>query len=332
MALADHHSISETTKQKVRLISRRLGYRPPSTNKPLRSEKGKQRRLGFCLVGGPLEDDVNTPLLMGLSNNARQSDMRLEFAAVESTASKDRTIQEVLAFARAVDLLLLSGMVDHDLLNEVTQAGIPHVLVGTMLNDPADPLLLPVQMVGFDAHRGGSLATASLIRAGFKRIAFVSQAVFPGLNNDAWLDGYLVALIKAGVPHKQEQSIYGKGRMIDLAGALTKALTSKNPPDAFVVTDAPSAMILVETARQIGIHLDPSQMIYGCMWPGSTPPALAPFGALAFDGPLLVERALDLLIQSVERPPVTSCQLLIAPTAVHLKTATPDISLLAKGR
>src|SRR5690606_18309083 len=161
------------------------------------------------------------------------------------------TVDQMLGYAGNLDGLVVSGMVDIQLLRELETAGVPHVLMGYAMDEPNTLRDMQTIIVATDPVAMGQLATQHLIKAGHPRI-------LRGLFNDRWLRGYRIALAEAHIDIDPALvGIPGKS-FADIAPTATALLALKQPPTAFVVPDARTAASLLDAVVRLGGEINQS--------------------------------------------------------------------------
>jgi LacI family transcriptional regulator len=269
MSLADHPDVNEQTKQRIRQLSRRMGYqrlrRPPRS----RTRHGAKipQRIGFVLLGGQPEGDAHGFLDMLSAEVARQG-MRMEMQSVPDPNDIPRRIPHLLKFAGGLDALILSGYADVEILDELEQRRLPHVILGPALGDVG---LMPGrhgQIVTPDFIAMGERATSMLLREGHRRIAFICGRAPRGLQSDRWLRGYRRALLEAGITPDPGLMCTSAASQTDIDRAGESFANGPAPATGFVVPGAHTAGMLAMTLKQRGMEIDPAAMILGDAPPG----------------------------------------------------------------
>lgn len=265
MALADHGDISVETKQRVRQISRELGYRrrrPSPKGRPVGDRKAPGR-FGFLLVGGRVEDEVCASMLRELTVLASNTGTRVEVSGIEDISDPDAMVETALNYARGLDGLLLMGLVRYDFLREIAEADIPYVVIGHTMLEPEQVPPGRAQIVTTDAITMGELAASRLFKAGHKRIGFVCELLIQGLMHSRWLTGYAAAhlhhdkTIDPALVHQSGQT------NCDGSAAAAYFAKMNDRPTGYVVPDARIAAMFSQAMRNEGHPIDPSAIIIG---------------------------------------------------------------------
>ena len=165
-ALSDHPEISLVTKRIVRDAALRLDYSPNKVASSLRS--GKTNIIGVIIPTA--EHIFFGSVIHGISNSASKNGY--EVLIYQSNESEQFEKKGIDAFLNArVDGILVSiakGTNDFSHFLHVKEKKIP-IAFFDRFNDS-----LGISSVCIDDHRGAFLAAETLIKKGYKRIAYIS--------------------------------------------------------------------------------------------------------------------------------------------------------------
>src|SRR5688572_17335622 len=160
MARANHPQISPETRLRVQQICRELGYEGKRRSAP-------SGRVGFVLLGGPIENPVNATLLQSLSQSTAAANLRLEISCVPVVDDSDSVSERTIELASELDGLIVTGLVGSELLEALTTADVPAVVLGHANVEPgAFPPTGRLTVVASDYVGQGQFATSSLFAAG----------------------------------------------------------------------------------------------------------------------------------------------------------------------
>jgi LacI family transcriptional regulator len=260
MALANHPGISVGTKQRVRALSRKLGYRKPASRAGVRKSS---RKVGLMLVRDELKDVNNSAILDYFMKIAAAHNVRLEVAAVREVNDRVAVLESILKFADGLDGLLLSGLVRPDDVEEVERAGVPCVVLGQMSGDAEHAHRKVGRIVSPDDIGAGRLGSRWLASRGHRRIAFVCEVTFPNLSHDRWLTGYRLGLLESGiVPEPSLVAITGQ-ELVGAAPALDLFASRGVKPTAYVIPDVRIGHSLVDAIRARGGEIASDAIVLG---------------------------------------------------------------------
>lgn len=263
MALSNHPHVSESTKARVRAAADEIGY-IRKTRKPNRrsaSAAGKPGRIGFLLLGSPVDEDIHLGFLHSLCTRASEAGARVDIQALEDVSDPARTAKLVQEFCRGINGLIISGMVSRHSLEVLGRIGIPYVVMGSTMDNFMTHGSGHGQTISYHVESMGELAVQWLLEKGHSRIGFVAERLPPGLWNDRWLRGYQLAHIK----HKLDIvpsliQITGQVRGT-VQPAIDGFLKLGKPVTGFVVPDARIASLFLQGMEASGRKLDPSSIV-----------------------------------------------------------------------
>lgn len=265
MALSNDPRISAETRLQVQQISERLGYQTPRSLKRASRRRGRPERdasgllhLGF-LANQRLDHPISAGILDALHQSIASHNIRLEIASIPLSGNSDALVDRAIAFGRGVDGLILMGLITRGQLARIAQASIPTVLYGYPLGGhEAD---VPVPTVTTDWTAMGRRATEILIEHGHRRIGFISGELHPGMWHDRCLDGYAIAHLHAGLPLVAKRISAAPTHQDAGSVGAQAMLALPKRPTAFVAINAGTASRFVNTMREAGVELGPTEMV-----------------------------------------------------------------------
>ncbi len=262
MALANSTQIGAETRERVVRIAKELGYRP----RGLKSANGRRKginRIGFLLVGDDLNEPVNLGLLQGLSVCTQHHGARVEFRSIAQDASEETILKETLRFCKEIEGLLISGTITSAFLKDLWSRNIRCVTIGHVLRQGLEAPGPERQIVSCDEWSEGRDATAHLLKLGHTRIAFVTDALVPGMRHENWLAGYVSALAIAKLPVAAELIQASFKPFTDILPSVQRLMKLPKPPTAFVIPDARGGRELVDALANLGISVGPESIVLG---------------------------------------------------------------------
>lgn len=191
----DHHSISESTKRKVRKVMEEMGYVPNKTAQNL--GKGSANAIGVILPPLNSKEKIGNPFYLEIIEAINEEALKHGMAtAIASARNFDNLLENVkqMHLQRQVDgfILLYSDRSD-PIIDYLTTHNINFILVG----QPYDQEEV-VSYVDNDNQLLGKQATEYLIENGHKRILFVTNTADEILYFERYF-GYQKALMLAGL-------------------------------------------------------------------------------------------------------------------------------------
>jgi len=265
-ALSGYADVSESTQERIRQISKRLGYRPPgsrqSTQRRSASSPSQLRRA--CLIFLESRNSGSAYAkhwVREFSLAARRQDIRLEVIAIESDEDDPLRGEELRRYADDVDGLLVFGFIEAWIGDVIQAVDKPCVAIGDF-GHGSKPV---AHQVNIDKCEMARTATRALLDAGHRRIGFFAPASQPGSWSDQWRIGYQLALIEAGITVdpvlRPLFDLTDRSALGARAAAHMAAVTPR--PDAYVVPETPLAAHFRHAMAGHGINVEPHQMVIG---------------------------------------------------------------------
>ncbi|WP_163409850.1 LacI family DNA-binding transcriptional regulator [Flavobacterium ajazii] len=228
-ALSNHPEISASTKKKVKSVAERMDYRPNKMASSLRS--GKTKLIGVLIPTA--EHLFFGSVIHGISNLASQHGY--DVLIYQSNESEEFEKKGIDTFIGArVDGILASiskNTTDFSHFESAKEKNIP-IAFFDRTNDT-----LGISSVCIDDYLGGFMATESLIKSGYKRIAHISGPLHIKAFTER-IRGYKAALKQHNIDF--ENNLIYNGDISIEAGrkGVEYFLNLENKPDAiFAVED-----------------------------------------------------------------------------------------------
>jgi LacI family transcriptional regulator len=166
--------VSAATVARVVEAARRLGYQPNSLARGLKMS----RTFTVGMLVPDLTNPLFPPIVRGIEDRLREAGCTLVLANTDNDDAKERSLWETMTARRVDGLILATARREYPLLEEITAAGIPAVMVNRTTDAPTVP------SVTNDDHSGIGQAVRHLVALGHRRIAHVggTQRVSTGLG------------------------------------------------------------------------------------------------------------------------------------------------------
>lgn len=251
-ALNDHSDISEATKEKVRKMAQKMGYRRNKIASGLRSKKSYT--VGFIIPS--LSSYFQTELLTVIQNKMHDYGYNVIICQSNDSFELERQLVNTL-YSYRVDALFTSLSLyteDYSHFQPFIDRGIPVVFY-----DRVPKVDMPAYIITGDDVRGGYLAANHLIETGCKTLAFINGPTSCKIYHDR-LQGYQQAL-------KNNNLIYDENYVF--SHPLTNNLTwddcrhlfndYKIPPDGILAANDTTAITVLQFAKENQIEV-PSQL------------------------------------------------------------------------
>jgi LacI family transcriptional regulator len=157
--------IPQTTKKKIEIAAKRLGYRPNLFARSLRSKRS--HTVGVMVFD--MTDPYCTLILRGIENSLFQSGYLPILTDVHNERNRFERYLEMMLDRRIEGLIVLANwlFLDIDLLADLEKSSIPTAMIGRELRTDN------VSSVIVDNELGGHLAIQHLHSLGHRKIAFI---------------------------------------------------------------------------------------------------------------------------------------------------------------
>lgn len=317
MALADHPTISERTKQRVLSICQEMGYSKPGQNHAALPEAFLQNReIGFVIISRRFDDPTYAPLVHSMAVMAQNRGARVQIGAFDSS-NPHTAVAPIMELSKRVDGLIFVGQVDGPLLMNLSELDTPMIVMGMLMHPMHKPLPEKLSLVSPDEMSMGRLATAALLNQGHKRVAYICEIMPTGQSHHQWMQGYQLAHLQAGVPLVPEL-IHATGRVNSGGEPAAKAFAAmKQPPTAIVVPDAPMARTFLDACASFKLNISAADIICGGHTQRAIEYEVQTCGRIFCESDRLVSSGLDLLTRKMRGEAVSQMSILLHPTCMN---------------
>lgn len=253
-ALNDHPNISIKTKERVRKMARKLGYRPNAMAAGLRNNKS--RTIGLIVPRISMFFPASITTVM--QNKLQEYGYNLIICQSNDSLEQEIALVNTLYSAR-VDGLAVSATLyttDFSHFDVFKQQNIPLVFFDRVPKD------YNVKVIKGDDFRGGYIATEHLISKGCKDIVHISGPLTCNLYKER-LDGYKDALRKHKLPYKKQRVFFHELTRDNALQTAEKIFGKKPYPDGIFATNDTTAITLLEYCRNNGIKVPQQCRIIG---------------------------------------------------------------------
>jgi DNA-binding LacI/PurR family transcriptional regulator len=239
----------QTTKDRVLAAAEALAYRPNTQARAVRS--GRRGAIGLVLSDEPMASFIAQNLLSGIQDVCVTDSLSLHIERVNlRDLDDDKDPPEMRRWSIDGALVDITFGPQDRLAEILARRGVPAVWLNTDRKHDA---------VRYDDRRACLDATARLIAAGHRRIAYVNVFFLPsqdfaGLHysyRERW-EGYLAAMAAAGLPPLAISS--GPDRTA-WGGQLLASLQGPDRPTAMLCYDNDSAITAVLAAARAGLQI-----------------------------------------------------------------------------
>ncbi len=197
-ALNGKPGVSPDLRKKITRKAEELHYRPSGHARGLVTKRAET--IGLISGAEPkvfLSDPFYAEIFSGIEAETREHNYALMFASAGWENPMGETPLPKFILERRVDGLLLVGVVEPHIVQQLQEMNYPFVMVDFHLPDKNTDTVIT------NNTRGARLATEYLIRLGHRRIGFVGGTLDMG-NFYERLQGYCEGLQSAGIAYRQE--------------------------------------------------------------------------------------------------------------------------------
>lgn len=192
-ALQGNPMIPPETTERIRKIANELGYIPNTMATGLRKTHSKV--LGVLVRR--IDDSFLAEVLQGIEDVLYAEGYSLFVATSRRDPEREKIIFRTMSERRVDGMLICSTEVDQAHLYQLSQFGIPMVLINNLATENT------THSVCHDDVSGGFEVTRHLIELGHTRIAYLGNKRSGRITKDR-LQGYKQALTQAGIPLRPE--------------------------------------------------------------------------------------------------------------------------------
>ncbi len=236
-------NVKPTTRKKVLDVIDRLDYRPNAVARGLASKK-------TTTVGVIIPDVTNlyfSSLARGIDDIATMYKYNIILANSDENEHKEVQVLNTLLAKQVDGVIFMGNKITEELRAEFSRSRTPVVLAGTV--DPDGQ----VGSVNIDYKAATEDSVTSLIEAGNKKIAFISESHEEPINGMYRLEGYKSALKKAGIDYDEELVV--QSEYTYKVGEAVFEQISKAGATAAVVADDELAVGILNAALDRGISV-----------------------------------------------------------------------------
>lgn len=253
-ALNDHPNISVKTKEKVRKMARKLGYRPNAMAAGLRNNKSKTIGLIIPRISMFFPAAITTVV----QNKLQEYGYHLIICQSNDSLEQEQQLANTLYSAR-VDGLAVSATLsttDFSHFDIFKQHNIPVVFFDRTPKD------YQAKVIKGDDFLGGFTATKHLIEQGCRDIVHISGPLTCNLYKER-LQGYKDALQQNKIPFKKQRVFFHELSRENALATAEKIFAQQPFPDGIFATNDTTAITLLEYCRKRSIRVPEDVKIVG---------------------------------------------------------------------
>lgn len=301
--------VKAPSRERVLQAVAELEYRPNLLARNLRRQKAGT--IGVLVTD--IENPHFTEMVRTVEDAAYSLGYRVLLCNTDESAEKQRAYLRVLAAERVSGVILTPSNPHGEEIAEALDLGIPVIAFDRPVDDPR------ADLVCADNAGAGRLATAYLLRAGYREIGFVGDSrIETGI---ARLAGYEEAMRAAGLASRVAE---GRSR-IEGGAEATEELLRGGAPAALIIGNNLMAIGALRALRARGLRVPAQMAVVAIDNPFWTEIVEPPLTVLAQPVRLMAEHIVALLRDRLEtgrtdaRRVVVACELIerasVRPTA-----------------
>ena len=245
----ENPAISAETRERVLKVMKELDYVPNSMARALSNQRA------FTVTLAINADDVksfNNPffyeVMRGIEKVVYQKDLCLIIANMQTFIKKESILTWLINGKRTQGIILPSSLATEKNIKELNKHQFPFVVFG----EPDSPE--PLNWVDVNNRQGGQQAVDHLVRAGYRRIAFVSGSRRELFNKDRFL-GYKDGLERNGIEFREELIAEGGNTKADGLAKMRALLSLSDRPDAVICTDNIMSLGILKAIQSAGLSV-----------------------------------------------------------------------------
>lgn len=292
-ALNDHPNISARTKEKVKKMARKLGYRPNALAAGLRSNKSKTIGLVVPRISMFFPAAISTII----QNKLQEHGYNLIICQSNDSYEQEVALVNTLYSAR-VDAVAVSTTLhttDFSHFDVFTQHNIPLVFFDRVPKD------YNVKVIKGDDYLGGYTATEHLIDKGCKDIVHISGPLSCNLYVER-VAGYKAALQKHKLPFKKSRVFYQELTRDNAWQVCEKIFAQPPYPDGVFAANDTTAITILEYCRTIDLKVPEQLKIVGYSNDPRTEIVTPPITSVDQHPSLMGERVVAALMELIQAP------------------------------
>lgn len=248
-ALRDSHEISQSTKDRVKVLADKLNYQPHPYASSLR--KSNSKTIGIIVP--EVANNFFAQVFNGIEMQAQESGYHALIYLTHESYEKEVSVLNHLQRGRVdgVIMSLSANTKNFDHITALTDAGIPVVFFDRVAES------ISTAKITTDDFESSYKATEHLIKQGCKRIAQLTSTLYLSTTKRR-KEGFLAACAKHGLPTDSELiaecSNYEEAEI-----KTSQLLQSKQRPDAIFSAVEKLSLVPYKICKQLNIKI-PSQL------------------------------------------------------------------------
>lgn len=311
-ALNDNPRISLKTKEKIKVVAEKLGYRPNTLASNLRNKKSNTIGIVVPLINRYFFSAV----ISGVEDVAFKAGYNVVISQSNDLAAKEINIVQSM-FSNRVDGLIISIAMHTNTFEHLKLFRKKHIPL--VFFDRAVPEIETDKIV-VDDFAGGFRVTQHLIDQGYKRIGHLAgpQNLMTYLDRKS---GYIEALRKNGIACDESLIIVSTLTSDDGVPAVQQLMSLPNPPDAIFCGNDTTALSVMIYLRDKGIRIPEDVGIVGFSNEPYSKVVSPSISTIAQPGFEMGQKAAELIIRKIENKERTY-QTIVLPTELIVRESS----------
>ena len=311
-ALNENPRISLKTKEKIKAVADKLGYRPNSLASNLRNKKSNTIGIVVPLINRHFFSSV----ISGVEDIAFKAGYNVVISQSNDLLSKEINIVRSM-FSNRIDGLIISIAMQTDSFEHLKifkKKNIPLVFFDRVVPE------IETDKIVVDDFAGGLRVTQHLIDRGYHRIAHLAGTQ----NLITYLDrknGYVEALRKNGIPYDETLLIINTLTSDEGVSAVEQLMNLANPPDAIFCGNDTTALSSMIYLRDKGIRIPQDIGIVGFSNEPFSKVVSPSITTIVQPGFEMGQKAAELLIRQIETKERTY-QTYVLPTELIIRESS----------
>jgi LacI family transcriptional regulator len=316
-ALNDNPRISLQTKERIKAVATRMGYRPNTLASNLRNKKSNTIGVVVPLINRHFFSSV----ISGIEAIAFNAGYNVVISQSNDLVSKEIKIVQSM-FANRIDGLIISIAMQTDTFEHLKvfrKKNIPLVFFDRAVAE------IETDKIVVDDFAGGFRVTQHLIDQGYQRIAHLAGTQ----NLQTYLlrkKGYIEALRKNDIPFDESLVIINTLTSEEGASAIQQLMSLPNPPDAIFCGNDTTALSSMIFLRDKGIRIPQDIGIVGFSNEPFSKVVSPSISTIAQPGFEMGQKAAELLIRQIETKERTY-QTIVLPTELIIRESSDRRSI-----
>lgn len=305
--------VSQETRQRVHKAAKELGFKPNAIARSLIT----QRSRIIAVVMADLQYSFYLSILHQLSKAIRAAGYQVLLISIPSSDEIDDYMPDVIAY-RVDGIIIASALLSTKAARLCRDRDIPVVLINRQVTDRG------FSSVSADNLFAGRLAAETLAEAGCRRLAFVAgqRETSTSLDREA---GFFARTAELGGKRPLRRDgffTYDGGYR-----AARDLMRLKGPPDGIFCASDIMAMGALDALRyELGLKVGEDVSVIGCIDAAEAAWKSFELTTIAVDSAAMSTRAVDLLIEQIERPGTAARRESLPVRLVRRKTVRPPKS------